>query len=86
MKVFVTGACGMLGTEICRELGRLGDQVVPVDLQVRYPGVQALDICQFFDLQSLVERERPEAIFHLAARVELSRSHVASTFRRSRQS
>ncbi|MBI5014318.1 MAG: dTDP-4-dehydrorhamnose reductase [Deltaproteobacteria bacterium] len=60
MKVLVTGAKGLLGREVCRELGAGGSEVVPVDLD-------DVDLCEREPTLRLATEARPDAVVHCAA-------------------
>lgn len=66
MKILVTGAAGMLGTDLCAELGRRGHTVVPAGRETR-PGFFCLDIADTAETLAAVRRVAPDAIAHCAA-------------------
>jgi dTDP-glucose 4,6-dehydratase len=88
-KVLVTGGCGFIGSAVCRALvRRSGVCVVNVD-KLTYaaaglfsagliPGPRyrfyRQDICDGRAMASIVEREQPDAILHLAAESHVDRS------------
>ena len=59
MRVLVTGAAGMLGSDLIPKLVELGHEVTGVDMDVDITDPAAVDAC--------VDRVQPQAIFHLAA-------------------
>lgn len=59
MRVLVTGAAGMLGSDLIPTLTADGHEVTGVDMDVDITDPAAVDAC--------VDRVRPQAIFHLAA-------------------
>lgn len=89
MKVIVTGGAGFIGSAVTRRILATTDwQVVNLDkltysgnldslasvaTNPRYRFVQ-MDICDKDDVASLLEREQPDAILHLAAESHVDRS------------
>lgn len=70
MRILVTGADGMLGSSLCRELKRQGYIVFKTDVHEK-DNIRKLDICDFDEARILVEEVKPEIIFHLAAATDL---------------
>jgi dTDP-4-dehydrorhamnose reductase len=64
MKVLVTGAGGMLGTDLCADLAARGHGVVATDLR---EGFVPLDITDTTGTLARVREEKPDAIIHCAA-------------------
>ncbi len=60
MKVLVTGAKGLLGSDVMDALKKRGHLAVGVD-------IQELDITERDKVLALVEREKPDAVIHCAA-------------------
>ncbi|MCA9408092.1 MAG: dTDP-4-dehydrorhamnose reductase [Candidatus Omnitrophica bacterium] len=67
MKILVTGAAGMLASEIIPRLIEDNHQLLQVDLNQRLPDIKKLDVADTKSVFSYVEHYRPEYIFHLAA-------------------
>ena len=81
MKVLVTGAAGFIGMHCAQRLTARGDEVVGVDNLSPYYSVQLkrdrlkrlsvafheIDIANAPELEKLFEKEKPEAVLHLAA-------------------
>jgi dTDP-4-dehydrorhamnose reductase len=64
MKVLVTGAAGMLGTDLCAELAGRGHDVVATDMR---EGFVPLDITDTKQTRVRIAETRPDAILHCAA-------------------
>jgi dTDP-4-dehydrorhamnose reductase len=64
VKVLVTGAGGMLGTDLCSDLAARGHQVIATD--VREP-FEPLDICDTGTVRRAFAERRPDAVIHCAA-------------------
>lgn len=62
-KVLVTGGSGFLGSHVVEELERRGAQAVAV------PRAKAFDLTDAVATRALFERERPDLVMHLAAKV-----------------
>jgi len=60
MRMLVTGAKGMLGTDLCRILRERGHEVEATD-------IQEMDVRDIDSVRRTVERVRPDAVLHLAA-------------------
>lgn len=67
MKVFVTGASGQLGFDVCLELERRG---------IEHKGVSSkeLDIRDGMAVQRMLEEYRPDAVIHCAAYAQVDRA------------
>jgi UDP-glucose 4-epimerase len=86
MRALVTGGAGFIGSNIVDALLDRGDEVAVVDdlSSGREPNLAGaigrgaalhrVDIRDGAALQAVLERERPEAVFHLAAQVDVRRS------------
>ena len=66
MKMLVTGAGGMLGTDVCETLEARGHGVTRTARTER-PGFESLDIADTDAVCALVRREQPDVIIHCAA-------------------
>lgn len=67
LRVLVTGACGMLGAQVCLALdGR--HHVIPTDV---LPGCEMLDITSTSDVFDTINRTRPELVIHCAAMTDV---------------
>lgn len=60
MRILVTGAKGMLGTDLCRELGLNGDEFLATD-------IDNMDVRNPEQIRGVFESFHPEHVFHLAA-------------------
>jgi len=81
MKVLVTGGAGFIGSHVCDALLSRGHEVIALD-DLSSGRRENLDprvrLCEL-DIRSreaaaLIERERPQALFHLAAQMDVRRS------------
>jgi UDP-glucose 4-epimerase len=69
-KVLVTGAAGLLGRELCRQLGNAGYEVIGVDNNSRYPDYVPEGITYFYsDLNDylITHNNTFDYIYHMAA-------------------
>lgn len=64
MKVLVTGAAGMLGTDLCADLAARGHDVIATDFR---DGFTPLDITDTKATHDFVAAHKPDAILHCAA-------------------
>jgi len=73
MKALITGSLGFVGKYLREELENHGYEVVGVDVR---PGEKTLkaDLLDADGIRSVVESQRPDAIFHLAAQADVGKS------------
>jgi dTDP-4-dehydrorhamnose reductase len=64
VKVLVTGAAGMLGTDLCADLKARGHEPVATDLR---EGFVPLDITDLAGTRAALRERRPDAVIHCAA-------------------
>ena len=68
MKVLITGAAGMLGTDARRILAERGHNVIPTDVGPAAVGdVRPLDITDFAAVRALFAKTNPDVVLHGAA-------------------
>ena len=73
MKVFLTGAAGMLAAEVTPQLKNNGFEVTGVDVNPRLSEIENLDITDKDAVFNIVQRLKPGYIFHLAAETDVDR-------------
>lgn len=71
MKVLVTGAAGMLGSEVCQELKKRSHTVLKTDINLTTKDIEFLDVKNYNEVTKLIEKMKPNAIFHLAAETDV---------------
>lgn len=67
MKIVLTGAAGQIGLELVAALRAAGHRVVPTDLNPPDDSWCAVDVTDAGAVHALIDRERPEVVYHLAA-------------------
>ena len=65
-RVFITGANGMLGTDLCNIFKNKGYQIYCTD-------IENLDVCDFDEVQKIVDQIQPEYVIHLAALTDVDK-------------
>jgi dTDP-4-dehydrorhamnose reductase len=83
VKILVTGAAGMLGSAVCPTLEGLGHRVLATDIRLLSPSIQELDVRDLDRVRGFCDRERPDAVVHLAAEtsLEICEQDVAGAYR-----
>ena len=71
MRILVTGCGGMLGSAMHEQLPRLGHEVIATDLVADEPWLRPLDVRDKTAVEVVIQRSRPDAVFHLAAVTDL---------------
>jgi len=72
LKVFLTGASGMLGTEVALELKRHHHEVLAYGFS-RAAGIRMLDITDKARVIDEIGKTKPTIVFHLAAETDVDR-------------
>ncbi|MDD5489024.1 MAG: dTDP-4-dehydrorhamnose reductase [Candidatus Omnitrophica bacterium] len=67
MKIFLTGAAGMLAAEVIPVLRREGHELILTDINRRLPDIEALDVTDLKEVRRQIESARPDHVFHLGA-------------------
>ena len=67
MKILLTGAAGMLATDVVPVLIGQGHEVMQTDINQRSPAIKKLDITDSNEVLRQVGEHRPDHVFHLAA-------------------
>lgn len=72
-KVIVTGAAGMLGTDLCPLLSKNNFKVYRTDLYAENKDFDILDIRQKGQVSNYVKKVNPEMVMHLAAETDVDK-------------
>ncbi len=73
MRIFLTGASGMLAAEVVPELERQNHEVLAYSLNPRLSHIQKLDITDKDSVCNEIKKTRPDFVFHLAAETNVDR-------------
>jgi dTDP-4-dehydrorhamnose reductase len=73
MRVLVTGAKGMLGTDICSALIAAGQEPIATDV---VDGAQFLDITDFECVRRAISEGRPDTVIHCAAYTNVDKAET----------
>lgn len=76
MRALITGADGMLGSALCPLLSDNGYEVFSTDIVPLSAKTQLLDVKDFKQVKSYVNRINPQIIFHLAAETNVDRCEI----------
>ncbi len=76
MRILITGANGMLGSDISPLLIKEGHQVYGGDIQNVNNDLRYLDICDIDNVKSVVSNVEPDMIFHLAAETDVDKCEL----------
>ena len=85
MRILITGSSGFIGTPLCRELYKLGNEICCIDIAPPskiLPGAiySTCDICQELELTKVFNKFKPDHLIHLAARTDLDNSAQISDY------
>lgn len=75
MKILVTGACGMLGQDLCPILKNAGYDVIPTD-------IKDLNVLDEAKTDTFVEEKKPDFIIHCAAYTNVDKAEDDKEFAR----
>lgn len=65
--IMVTGATGLLGRAVVKQLTAVGHRVIATGLSRAEAGIHRLDLTQAAEVEAFIAREQPEVIVHCAA-------------------
>lgn len=88
MKYLITGGCGFVGSNLAQEVLKRGEELVVLDNLFRYGSAQNLDwlrtlgkfsyypydIRNTNDVETVIKKEQPDIVFHLAGQVAMTTS------------
>ncbi|QIA06716.1 GDP-mannose 4,6-dehydratase [Draconibacterium halophilum] len=88
MKYLITGGCGFIGSNLAAEVLNRGEELVVLDNLFRHGSGQNLewlkkkgnfiyypfDIRNYNDVETVVQKEKPDVVFHLAGQVAMTTS------------
>jgi len=75
MKILVTGAAGVVGTDFCYVLKNAGYDVCRTDMNCE-TGIIHLDVRDIMEVRSVVSNEHPGLVIHLAAETDVDRCQI----------
>jgi dTDP-4-dehydrorhamnose reductase len=75
LKVLITGAAGVVGTDLSQVLATANHQTIRTDLS-RSEGIEHMDVRQTSEVAAVVSRERPDLVIHLAAETDVDRCEI----------
>jgi len=71
VKALVTGAAGMLASDLCPVLYDAGYEILKTDINLRDKSISKLDIREKESVESTIKSFSPEIVFHLAAETDV---------------
>jgi len=71
MKVLVTGAAGMLGSDLCPELEKNGVEVIRTDIHLTQSVTLKMDVTEPDNINSVMDEHDVDWVFHLAAETDV---------------
>jgi len=75
MRILVTGAAGMLGSDLCPVLRQAGNEVFPTDISSE-KGTEYLDVRDQTSVNQHVRRMKPDLVMHLAAETDVDKCEL----------
>lgn len=71
MKILITGAAGMLASDIVPVLIKQGHEVIQTDINQRFLAIAKLDITDSNEVFRQVKKIKPDYVFHLGAETDV---------------
>jgi dTDP-4-dehydrorhamnose reductase len=71
MKILLTGASGMLSSDVVPELKKLGHEVIETDKKPRLENILEMDVTDIEKIKEFAKKYQPDFIFHLAAETDV---------------
>lgn len=78
MRTLITGAAGMLGSDLCPVLKENKYQVLATDINTE-KGIEFLDVRDISQVEKFVKKIKPQMIIHLAAETDLEKCELDKT-------
>lgn len=86
MKILITGACGLLGTDIAEEAQKSGIDVVRTDILEKSMGYigcyEFLDITDFYSVQKVLLKTNPDIVVHCAAWTDVENAEKSANHKK----
>src|SRR3989344_8080518 len=73
MKILITGAEGMVGSDLVPVLRAAGHVVMPTCRDPKEPGIHEMDITDRMRVKEAITKTMPDVVIHLAAETNVDR-------------